>query len=69
MKKLIKGCIIVSIFGALAAPFGTKLPPPENGDYITYYIDSYKQILSDCIDAIRGLEAPIEIPEESEAEN
>lgn len=69
MKKLIKGCIIVSILGALAAPLGTKLPPPENGDYITYYIDSYKQILSDCMDTIRGLETPIEIPEKSEAEN
>ena len=69
MKKLIKGCIIVSIFGALAAPLGTKLPPPENGDYITYYIDSYKQILSDFMYALRGLETPIEIPEESEAEN
>lgn len=42
MKKLIKGCIIVSILGTLAAPLGTKLPPPENRDYITYYIDSYK---------------------------
>lgn len=69
MKKLIKGCIIVSILGALAALLGTKLPPPENGDYITYYIDSYKQILSDCMDAIRGLETPIKIPEESETEN
>lgn len=67
MKKLIKGCILVSILGALAAPLCTKLPPPENGDYITYYIDSYKQIISDCMDAIRGLETPIEIPEKSEA--
>lgn len=69
MKKLIKGCVVISILGALAAPLGTKLSPPENGDYITYYIDSYKQILSDCMDAIRGLETPIEIPEESETEN
>ena len=69
MKKIIKGCIIISILGALAAPLGTNLPKPENGNYIGYYIDSYKIILTDCFNAIRELENPIEIPETTGIEN